>query len=146
MTRLLRALALAALILLSLDARLAGVRADDLADCTKGSEDTAIRGCSRIIKSGRLFGKPISKKHHAIVYYNRGVVYYNKGQYDRSIADFSAAIKLNPKDADAYYNRGVVYDKKGNKERAIADFRKVFQLRPGDPKISAILKRLGVTP
>ena len=78
MTRLLHALALAALILpavLSLDARLAGVRADDEADCSKGSGDTVIRGCSRIIKSGRMFGTPISKEHLALIYKNRGEAY-----------------------------------------------------------------------
>ena len=130
MTRLLHALALAALILLSLDARLAGVRADDLADCTKGSEDTAIRGCSRIIKSGRLFGKPISKKHHAIVYSNRGIAYRKKGQYDRAIADFDTAIKLNPKIVQAYYNRGVAYGKKGDNDRAIANYGATIKLNP----------------
>ncbi len=128
MTRLLRALALTALILLSLDARLAGVRADDVADCTKGSEDTAIRGCSRIIKSGRLFGKPISKKHHAIVYYNRGVAYDEKGQYDRAIADYDMAIKLNPKHASAYNNRGIVYKKLGQSDKAMSDTQKAKEL------------------
>ncbi len=71
MTGLLQALALAALIVLavlSLDARLAGVRADDVANCIKGSGDTQIRGCSRIIKSGRLNGKPISKEYLATTY------------------------------------------------------------------------------
>ena len=52
---------LTVLLTLSLDARLTGVRADDVADCTKGSGDGKIQGCSRIIKSGRLVGKPISK-------------------------------------------------------------------------------------
>jgi len=45
MTRLLRALVLAVLMLLSLDANLTEVRADDVADCTKGSGDTRW-GCS----------------------------------------------------------------------------------------------------
>ena len=63
MTRLLHALALAALILLSLDARLAGVRADDAADCIEGSGETAIRGCSRIIE---LLPKEV------IAYFKRG--------------------------------------------------------------------------
>ncbi len=58
MVRLFQAIAVAALtvlLVLSLDARLAGVWADDVADCTKGRGDTQLRGCSRINKSGRLF-------------------------------------------------------------------------------------------
>ena len=133
MTRLLHALALAALILLaglSLDARLAGVRADDVADCTEGSGDTAIRGCSRIIKSGRLLGEPISKENLAFAYYNRGIAYDDKGQYDRAIADYDTAIKLNPKDADFYFNRGTSYDDKGQFDRAIADYDTAIKLNP----------------
>ncbi len=130
MTRLLRALALAALILLSFDARLAGVRADDVADCLKERGNTQIRGCSRIIKSGHLFGKPISKKSLAVAYNYRGLAYFNKGLHDSAIADYGKAIKLDPKDAKTYYNRGRVYDDKGQYDRAIADYDSAIRFRP----------------
>jgi len=135
MTRLVHALALAALILLavlSLDARLAGVRADDVADCTKGGGDTAIRGCSRIIESERLFGKPISKEDLAIFYINRGNAYRKKGYYGWAFTDYDKAIKLNPKDALAYNNRGNAYHNKGQFDRAIADYDKAIKLNPKD--------------
>ncbi len=45
-----------------------------------------------------------------------------KGDFDKAIADFSEAIRLDPKDADAYFNRGRAYEKKGETERARADF------------------------
>jgi len=131
MTRLLHALALAALILLavlSFDARLAGVRADDLADCTRGSGDTRLRGCSRIINSG-LF-EPISKKNLAIACYNRGIAYGMSGQYDRAIADYDTAIKINPKDTIAYVVRGISYEGKGQFDRAIGDYDMAIKLNP----------------
>ncbi len=131
MTRLVHALALAVLILLavlSFDARLAGVRADDVADCTKGSGDTLIRGCSRIIKSWRLFRKPISKEDLATAYSNRGDAYRNKGQYDRAIADFDTAIELDPKHAIAYSNRGIAYKKLGEIDKAMSDTQKAKEL------------------
>jgi len=130
MTRFLHALALAALILLSFDARLAGVRADDVADCLKERGNTQIRGCSRIIKSGHLFGKPISKKSLAVTYNYRGLAYFDKGLHDSAIADYGKAIKLDPKDAKTYYNRGRVYDDKGQYDRAIADFDTAIKLNP----------------
>jgi len=120
MTRLLHAIAMAALtvlLVLSLDARLAWVRADDAADCSKGSGDTVIRGCSRIIKSGRWKGRNL-----AWAYNNRGIAYRKKGLYDRAIADYDKAIKLNPNLANAYNNRGIAYGKKGQTDRAIADY------------------------
>ena len=133
MVRLIFAIALATLTglsVLSLDARLAGARADDGADCTKGSGDTKIRACSRIIKSGRLFGKPISKGNLASTYYNRGVAYKNEGRYDRAIADYTKAIKLDPKHAYAYHNRGIAYGDKGDYDHAIADYTQAIKLNP----------------
>ena len=111
-------------------ARLTGARADGGADCTKGSEDTRIKGCSGIIESGRLFGKPISKGNLASTYYNRGVAYKNTGRYDRAIADYTKAIKLNPKHAYGYHNRGITYSDKGDYDRAIADYDKAIGLNP----------------
>ncbi len=133
MVRLFQALALAALTVLSVlsfDGRLAGVRADDAEDCLKGSGDTAIRACSRIIKSGRAFGKPISKEDLAITYSNRGIAYNNMGNYDRAIADYDTAIKLNPKFANAYNNRGFAYYRKRQYDRSIADYDNAIKLNP----------------
>jgi tetratricopeptide (TPR) repeat protein len=66
----------------------------------------------------------------ANAYYSRGVAHYNKGDNDRAIADFSQAIKLNPKNVQAYVARGDVYSKKGDDDRAIADFTQAIQLDP----------------
>ena len=143
MTRLLHALVLAALILLSLDARLAGVRADDVADCLKERGDTQIRGCSRIIKSGHLFGKPISKKSLAVTYNYRGLAYFDKGLHDSAIADFDTVIKLNPEFAVTFNNRGLAHEKLGQRDKAIADFRKAFELDPSIEESEKGLKRLG---
>lgn len=48
-------------------------------------------------------------------YYDRAMVYFSKGQYDQAIADFSEAIRLNPRDAYAYCNRGIAYGQTGFK-------------------------------
>ena len=51
-----------------------------------------------------------------------GSAYANKGQYDRAIADFDEAIKLDPEYALSFYNRGCAYAMKGQHDRAIADY------------------------
>ena len=51
-----------------------------------------------------------------------GSSYGNKGNFDRAIADFSEAIRLDPKDARAYHDRGVAYGKKGEMAKAEEDF------------------------
>src|ERR1700704_4530674 len=53
---------------------------------------------------------------------NRGVAYRLRSDYDRAIADYAQAIKLNAKFVAAFVNRGVAYDKKGDFDRAIQDY------------------------
>ena len=54
----------------------------------------------------------------------------NNGDYDRAIAAFSEAIRLDPKNVNAFGNRGIAYAKKGNNDRAIADYNDVIRLSP----------------
>ena len=51
-------------------------------------------------------------------------------QYDRAIADFTRAIRLEPNDADAYYGRGTALGEKGEHDNAIADFTQAIRLKP----------------
>lgn len=133
MTRLLHTLALAALIVLSvlsLDARHAGVRADDSVDCITGSADTAIRACSEVIKSGRWFGKPITENELPSIYATRGNAYGRKGQYDRVIEDYDKAIKLFPIFGGTYNSRAWFYFKWGKAAKGLPDANKAIELAP----------------
>lgn len=49
---------------------------------------------------------------------------------DRAIADYTAAIRLDPKYANAYFNRGNGYNSKNDTARAIADYTEVIRLDP----------------
>ena len=49
-------------------------------------------------------------------------------RFDKAIGDFNAAIRLNPKFAQAYYCRGVAYDEKGEKAKAEEDFVRAEKL------------------
>ena len=52
------------------------------------------------------------------------------GDRDKAIADYTEAIRLDPKYAEAYCNRGIAYGKKGDHDEAIADFTAAIQIDP----------------
>ncbi len=58
----------------------------------------------------------------------RGLAYKEKGKYDEAISDYSKALEINPRDAEAYYNRGIVYNRKGQYDEAISDFSKALEI------------------
>jgi tetratricopeptide (TPR) repeat protein len=69
----------------------------------------------------------------AEAYYNRGCTYYMKGDYDKAIANYNEAIRINPATAEAhvYYNRGrVYYFGKKDYDKAIADYTEAIQPDP----------------
>ena len=53
-----------------------------------------------------------------------------RASYDKAIADFTEAIRLDPKDADAYCNRARAYYSKGEYDKAIADYSEAIRLNP----------------
>jgi tetratricopeptide (TPR) repeat protein len=70
---------------------------------------------------------------NAQAYVNRGLA-YGKDELDRAIADFTQAIRLDPKYLEAYLYRAVAYHNKGEKDRAITDYSQIIKL---DPKFAA---------
>jgi tetratricopeptide (TPR) repeat protein len=62
--------------------------------------------------------------------YARGKDLASNDNLEGAVADFSEAIRLDPKFADAYVQRGHAMFKTGNVERAIADFSQALQIDP----------------
>ena len=69
--------------------------------------------------------------------YNRGISYYKRGAYDKAIADYTEAIRLDRKSATAYVNRGRCYAEKNEPNKAIADFTEAIRLVPTNPTFYA---------
>jgi tetratricopeptide (TPR) repeat protein len=74
-------------------------------DCASADTDRSIAGCTRMLQRGGT--ESVADRADAFI--NRGNAYSGKGDLDRAIADFSEAIRLNPRHAVAFYNRGVAY-------------------------------------
>jgi lipoprotein NlpI len=99
------------------------------------SPDLAISGCTAFIHSGRE-----NRKNLAAAFNNRGIAYDDKKDFDRALADYNEAIRLNPKDAHAFNNRGVAYDNKKEYDRAIADYDAAIRL---NSKLAAAFNNRG---
>ena len=57
----------------------------------------------------------------------------DKDLFDRAIADFDAALKIDPDHALAFANRAIAYHRKDDYDRAIADYDEAIRLDPEDP-------------
>ena len=56
---------------------------------------------------------------------------FGRKNYDKVIADYTQAIRIDTKFATAYSNRGSAYGMKGEYDKAIADYNKAMELNPG---------------
>jgi tetratricopeptide (TPR) repeat protein len=91
----------------------------------RGDNAAAIAHLSRAIDGGDL---PLGSLARA--FNNRGVVYDRIGLQDRALADYDAAIALEPNYVYARYNRGALHNDRGDYDAAIADFDVVLTQRP----------------
>jgi tetratricopeptide (TPR) repeat protein len=63
-------------------------------------------------------------------YFDQGVSAYEEGDFNQAIADFTSAIELDPKKAEAYNYRGHAYSGKSSFDRAISDFTSAIGISP----------------
>jgi lipoprotein NlpI len=95
-----------------------------------GNPDLAIKHCTAAINSGKFSGRPLAE-----IYFSRAVEWTNKGEIERAIADYDAAIRVDPKYAEAYHNRGLLRAAKGESDRAIADYDAALRLDDKDTDV-----------
>jgi tetratricopeptide (TPR) repeat protein len=68
---------------------------------------------------------PSANEHVAL-----GTEYYEQGKLDEAVAEFQAAIELEPDNADAYRNLGTAYLEQGKDEEAAAAYEQAIELDP----------------
>ncbi|MDR2597951.1 MAG: tetratricopeptide repeat protein [Treponema sp.] len=66
----------------------------------------------------------------ALSYLDSGVVAYNRGEYDKAIANYTQAIRLDPNFAIAYNYRAITYNFIGDYDKAIADASQAIRINP----------------
>jgi len=87
--------------------------------------DKAIGLFTKAIESSELPRETLSK-----VYFDRALAWGEKGDYGKTIADYTKAIEINPRYAEAYNNRGLAWGKKDDYDKAIADYTKAIEINP----------------
>ncbi len=101
--------------------------AADMATCSDLGGGTAPRvaACTAVIQSSAANSVDRSRALN-----NRGVLFVGQGDADRAIADYDAAIGINPQYAIAFYNRAQAWRRKGDAARADADSAEAVRLDP----------------
>ncbi len=66
----------------------------------------------------------------AVDAFKRGYAEHVQGNLDQAVADYTEAIRLDPKYARAYNNRGLAYQAQRKINEAIADFTEAVTLKP----------------
>ena len=72
----------------------------------------------------------VEPNYHAAAYYNLGIAYWAIGEKEKSMENYSLAIKVDPKYADAYYGRGVCYYYLNEQDKALDDYSKAIAILP----------------
>ncbi len=67
--------------------------------------------------------------------FDEAIRHEEHGEWDQAIANYTTAIRLDPKFAVAYYNRGWAYKENG-KTKAEADFTKAKELKEVGKKVA----------
>src|SRR5262249_49797299 len=83
-----------------------------------GADDaaTSIQGCTTIIDS-----RGETPTNRAAAFFNRGNGYLEMNQHALAVQDYTEAIRLNPRDAEAFANRGEAWQALGQTQMAQAD-------------------------
>ena len=81
---------------------------------------------SAVVDSDVAIELATSDADSSAAYHTRGAARAALGDYDKAIADFDAAIRLNPETAINYLDRGLAKEVLGEKSAAKADFEKAM--------------------
>jgi Flp pilus assembly protein TadD len=67
----------------------------------------------------------------AKAFVNRANVYQGSKKFDRALADFSEAVRLNLNDAYSLYSRGLIMRSMGREDEARVDIARAKDIEPG---------------
>lgn len=87
---------------------------------------------------GAVNAAPDNSEAYALL----GLAYLDAGQDDLAESSLEAAIRLNPRFADAHRYLGMLYARRNDKTRAVTSFNTYLDLRPNGPTSDDVRKRV----
>lgn len=99
--------------------------ASNRSDCESSAPDQVIRGCSNLLKSGKL-----GRENRAIAHMRRATAYSQTGNQAQAIEDFNQALAIRPNEAAAYHGRGLALARMSRFNEAIADYDQAIVMLP----------------
>lgn len=116
----------AATVLFLCSPALADSTAEDLAACQRESDPAArVKLCTKVVDSTSEIDEI-----RAEALLNRGLAHAASEQDPDAVADYTAAIRLNPEYGALYQSRGEAVFRMGDGKKAIADFTAAIDLDP----------------
>jgi tetratricopeptide (TPR) repeat protein len=73
--------------------------------------------------------------HRSVLQYNMAQVYSALGAYEQAVAQYTAALAMDPFYSEYHNERGAVLMRLGRLEEALADFRRAGELSPPYPEV-----------
>ncbi len=95
---------------------------------TIGLNDAHIRRSHNVMNRLPNYRKKMAEEPPADIHNNKGVDLCVQGHFDAGIAEFSKALRDNPKFPIAYFNRGIAFASLGLQKACVVDFETVTQL------------------
>jgi tetratricopeptide (TPR) repeat protein len=104
--------------------------------CYRAAEMARIPAGSLDHCDAALKDRGLARKDQVATLINRGVLYNHRGDYTAAIADFEAALELDPAASAAYVNRGNAYFHSRQFDRAIEDYSTSLQMNSRNPHLA----------
>jgi tetratricopeptide (TPR) repeat protein len=104
--------------------------------CYSAAEMAKIPAGSLDHCNAALRDRTLTKKNRVATLINRGVLFNHRGDFTAAIADFEAALALDPAASAAYVNRGNTYFYSRKFDRAIEDYSTSLQMNPRNPHLA----------
>ena len=104
--------------------------------CYNAAETAGVSAGSLDHCDAALRDRTLSKRDRIATLINRGILLNHRGDYTAAIADFEAALALDPEASAAYVNRGNAYFSTEQYDLAIDDYSTSLQMNPRNPYIA----------